>query len=895
MKLYKLPLNIALFLSVLIILAISTYSISALSKFYSYKKVVSQNMELTLDHFHFLLRDELKTEWLQLTAPEALSDRETPLRTFHITVKREDLDSLNENLPESGKDHYIDAYMSASDDNTTRKISLRYRGDNNCHWLYEQKSLRIKLNKNDIYNMEKVFNLINPPHWYSFRDVATYKLAKKFGLMTPEYFPVRVKLNGKYMGVYMYLSQVDESLLRKHKIMPGSIYSGDWAPPNKDGISDLWFNEKYWDKKASRNAEQKNNREDITLFIDAMSNYNEEDFLNFFNKMCDTKKFLTFIALDRVFGGNHHDYLHNIKIYFDPYKGKFEPIMWDPRNWSQSKTKDLSLNPLVLRIKKNAILDNKVDKIVYSIINNPDTIKSIENNYTSVIKEAWRDIESDIYRDSAEIYPELFRTFYSTTFNMNDFSQWQKGDIWVLTQRRKHLNQILESSSVQYATKGKTDNTIEIELYISGNTAVLADFSIIKADRITVDGGEVSDHFIFYPGRVILKNKQIENPIYQYGKDLVGSSVKKYFIQLDGCEKFDISDISFTNYITGKSMAIKESAHVNDPELDIAYFRKPVQPEHQTKILKGIIDVNESLVFDEYTTVKIEPDTTFIMDSNRSIYFYGKVIAIGTKEKPIRFIAKNSNQPWGLVAVQGKATTGSKFEYVKFENGSIDTRNLIHYTSPFNIHDMDWFEVRHCKIGRNFVGDDAMHIAYAKGIVDSCEFTDARSDGLDIDISDVNITNNIFYKSGNDGLDIMTTTMNASNNVFIDMGDKGISVGEWSEANITDSFFLRTVIGTEMKDKSKVKADNLIYVDTKEKAINLYNKNKRYDTGGFLEAGNIYLLGNTKVKTDKRSAQKIENRVENILPDLKQYGWYKNLQNTPYKKFVDEAEIKYAK
>ncbi len=413
--------------------------------------------------------------------------------------------------------------------------------------------------------------------------------------------------------------------------------------------------------------------------------------------------------------------------------------------------------------------------------------------------------------------------------------------------------------------------------------------------RLDTNDASAKNIETLYPGRKIAKGT-IENfTKLLSGNTHIAPSGEYYaFIVKTGDNNLSILDFIFTNKITSEAVdAIEANDIARNNNNDSIHPWKITQPKYQIKTLKGIIDVNKSFVFDEYTTVIIEPDTVFIIDSNRSIYFYGKVEAIGTKEKPIRFIAKDPKKPWGLIAVQGKAATGSKFEYVEFENGSIDTRNLIHYTSPFNIHDMDWFEVRHCKIGRNFVGDDAMHIAYAKGIVDSCEFTDARSDGLDIDISDVNITNNVFYNSGNDGLDIMTTIMNASNNIFIDMGDKGISVGEWSEANITDCIFTRANIGLEIKDKSKVIADNLIFIDSKDKAINLYNKNKRYDTGGFLKAGNIYLLGNTKVKTDKRSAQKIEKKVENILPDFNQYKWHKRIQNTPYKKLLEEVEAKY--
>ena len=290
----------------------------------------------------------------------------------------------------------------------------------------------------------------------------------------------------------------------------------------------------------------------------------------------------------------------------------------------------------------------------------------------------------------------------------------------------------------------------------------------------------------------------------------------------------------------------------------IALLVTTLNAQNRIEVLQDRVVVTRTLIFDEKTEVIIKPNTTFIMYPQTSIYFYGKVTAIGTKQQPIRFIAKDKTKPWGLVAVQGKSTTGSKFYYCHFENGSIDTRHLIHYTAPFNIHDMDYFEVKNCFIGKNFKGDDAMHIAYSKGIVDGCTFNGARSDALDIDISDVNITNNIFKNSGNDALDIMTTTINASNNSFIDTGDKGISVGEWSRATISNSTFIRTYIGLEIKDKSEVTAFNLKFIDAKKVAINLYNKNKRYDTGGFLKATGIEFIGNSKIKADKRSSYEIE-------------------------------------
>ncbi|NOR54969.1 MAG: hypothetical protein GQ531_02055 [Sulfurovum sp.] len=889
-------LNISMLIALLIILTMTFYSVLALNSFYTYKKIVNPTLELTLDRFHFFLKNELKKEYINITTPKALNDDESPLKTFRITVKQTDIDGLSEDLPISGKDHYVDAYMSASDKkDAIYKVKMRYRGDNTFHWMYAQKSLRLKLAKNDVYNMAKSFNLINPPMFLQIRDMISYQIASDLGLITPEYYPVRVFINGAYMGTYIYLSQVDESLLRKHKLMPGSIYYGEAAPINENGIFDLCFNEKYWQKKAARNAEQKENRDDIQYFIEATNDMNHMQFFDFVNTMINKEKYFSYIALDRFTGSPHHDFGHNLKLYFDPYKGKFEPIEWDIRFWTDSELKDESLYQFILKASENPIFDAEIDRILYKMLNEYP-ISLLEKKYSSILNKVEKDVKADMYKDTATWLPKLFSNppWYSLAFSFDDLTDQFHNDIKKIDKRLSNLHKIINNTKIKYYLE---KNHIYFE--VSGNSPIklifpreynLTVFKIFREEEYKVNNNE-----ILYPGKELIQNGQTKYPIAFHGRDKVGSANLVYEFVINKQELIDsfVTHIRYINDITGKNV-IPEKSNINFKQnhtiIHPWIFTKPAQ----NKIFEGPIHVNKTIVFNKNTTVIIKPNTTFIMDENTSIYFYGKVSAIGTKEKPIKFIAKDPNKPWGLVAVQGKAASGSKFEYCEFKNGSIDTRNLIHYTSPFNIHDVDWFEVRHCKIARNHVGDDAMHIAYAKGIVDSCEFTNARSDGLDIDISDVNITNNIFYKSGNDGLDIMTTTMNASNNVFIDMGDKGISVGEWSEANITDSFFLRTLIGTEIKDKSHVVANNLIYVDSKAKAINLYNKNKRYDTGGFLDAKTIYMLGNTKVKADKRSAQKIEHKIEDDLPSLKQFQWYDNIQQTPYKKYLDEVEVKYA-
>ena len=801
-----------------------------------------------------------------------ISDTESPLKTFRFSVDQKDINKLNANLPQSGKEDYIQAYLKISDEPTNiRKIKLRYRGDNNFHWLYPQKSLRIKLDKNDIYNMEKTFNLINPPYDYTFVDMINYQISSSLSLITPDFFPARVFINGKFMGVYMYLSQVDESLLRKHKIMPGSVYYGDNAPANKDGVSNLWFDSKNWEKKAARNAEQKYIREDIDYFINSISDLNQTKFYDFVNTMLDKKKYYNFFALDVIFGSEHHDYHHNHKLYFDPYKGKFEPIQWDLRFWHPYGAKDVSVYPLIEKISLNPILEHERDLVAYKLMNT-DFFKQ-ENMKKSLYKlkdMQILDLKADKLKDRALYDHKVLKGWFSEPYTMKDLNKTIRDKLWHYKIRQEKLKKIYQNAKIQHKlTKLKAD-TYSLELVSSGNSAV--DMKVkpnlnisIYADKNfnkKLDNDEIISKTpqTLYAGRKI-KDGTVEH----FGKFLSGNThivpsgeYYSFIIKTDKAD-LDISDFIFKNKITNQDIKSTQSkTTLTKSKNDSIHPWLLPQPKLKTKILQGTVKVDKTLVFDKYTQVIIKPNTTFIMDENTSIYFYAKVTALATKDKPIRFIAKDNKKPWGIVAVQGKAASGSKFEYVSFENGSVDIKNLIHYTAQFNIHDTDNFEVKNCFIGKNFKGDDAMHIAYASGIVDTCIFDGARSDALDIDISDVVVTNSTFKNSGNDGLDIMTTSMQASKNTFIDTGDKGISVGEWSDANITDSTFTKTFIGLEIKDKSKVIADNLLFIDSKDKAINLYNKNKRYDTGGYLKATNIKYIGNNKVTADAKSKVEID-------------------------------------
>ena len=841
---YSYSKSITLFTLLLMLLILLSFIFDAYKNYYNYKEMTYKNMPFSKDIFGYYIEQTLKSEYVKITAPEL--KKNDNIDSFHIMIDKKNLDILNADLPLSGMKNYVDADLKINENKTT-KVKVRYRGGSAWNWKYERKSLKIKFKKNKSYNMMRVMNFSKLYSLDMFIEPITQKVAASVGVLAPDVKTVKMFINGEYAGLYLYLEQIDESFLRKNKLMPGSIYSGDYSLKKEfssyigsDGIAKLWYDSNIWDKKASRNAQQKNNREDIELFIRAINKYNDIEFFDFANRYLG-KEYYTYLALDILWGTHHHDYFHNHKIYFDPYRGKYIPISWDVRFWKSNKNKDNSYYPLVERIALNPMLEFKRDQELYRLLK----IINMEYINTLMSKEKNKFMNSylaDSKRKKITLNQNLFP--WKETLSSPQLTVATQKDIESvfdtyshnLNLRLKYLTNMLEDVTVKYTIKKDIENT-NILFSVDGNSPLILNY----------------ENKILYPGRQIINKNALNLDIMKYGNKKIQNTPQFYSFNIK-TKNFN-KDLfkSGVNAITGKKVVFKEVKHIDINQTDSIHPDKLILPKHKTKVLQGTIKVTKTLVFDKYTDVTIKPNTTFLLDANKSIYFYGKVTAIGTKQKPIKFIALDAKKPWGLVAVQGMATEGSKFHYCEFENGSLDSRNLINYTAPFNIHDTKNFEVKNSKIGKNFIGDDAMHIAYATGIVDNCLFVDARADALDVDISQVSIINNIFKNSGNDALDIMTTTMNASNNSFINTGDKGISVGECSDANISDSTFKQTVIGLEVKDKSRVIANNLKFINIKDKAINLYNKNKRYDEGGFLEATNLSFIGNNKITKDKKS------------------------------------------
>jgi len=814
---------------ILIFFIIFFYFLEALSKLYTYKSRVDKSISFNYDSISFFFKDILKREYIKFKAPRVLEDNESRLKSFYITIKESNLAKLNSNLPESGRS-YVKGYLKIGGEEGFRKIKLRYRGDTNLHWNYTQKSLRIKLLGGETYKMNRVFNLINPPHDFSIIDCVAYDIAREIGLLSPMYEPVRVFINGKFMGVYMFLTQVEEGFLRANRRMPGSIYYGDLTI--KDMVSpdipaDLFFDSKLWIKKASRNREQKYNREDIEFFIKNIDTNSSEDFYNFAIRFLNLPKYYAFFALDTLFGAFHHDYAHNHKLYFDPYIGKFEPIEWDLRYWSAIPAKDLSLYPLFNRFKSNPLLEAQRDKFAFEILKRypaEEIVKRLEY-YKELILP---DLKRDIYKDTG-VREKFFPKGVAKSFTIDEFRDSIQRYENAIINREKFLKSLYNNTKLYYNYRKISEDEYNITLMVEGNSPILF------RDRL------------FFTRRKYIQGNPLNAPAFLYGKTQLVSTPTYFSIIL---KSPNLKKYKFINYVTNQRI---EPIYRADITPDRLFEPINLGKSREFVIFSGELNVTRDLILDSNTTAYIYPNTTFNISANVSIFFYGKVLALGTEKKPIIFKSAKPDRPFGAVVVQGEGANGSRFYNIRVSNGTKTIKNLIHYTAPFNIHNLKDFQIKESIFTKNSLGDDLVHIAYSKGEIENSTFQNGVSDCLDIDISDIKIYSSTFKNCGNDGLDLMTTELLGKNNLFLNTQDKGLSVGESSDVNLTNSIFKRNYIGVEVKDNSILYLIDSRIEQAKFRAINLYRKNRYYDRGGTIFIKNVKIIGNSEVVADKFS------------------------------------------
>lgn len=794
------------------------------------------------------------------------------LRTINLFIPESELAQLNSNLPHSGSEYVKGgAYYGGK----LHKVKLKYRGDTVYHWGYYKKSIRVKTKKSSLFEGMRAFNLVAPRSAEMINNHLTYILADKMGLIAPRSEVVNVNINGELSGIYILTEQLDESTLRRHNRMPGDLYSGDV------GRKDFWRGETcqifertvLWEKRAVNNHYPEDSSKPLEQLIKLLRLPQTEEVQVELTKLVDMEAFGKFNALEMLTTTVHIDSTHNWRLYYDPMRSKFVPVVWDfvgwhittrPKNGKKARLDVISSpfhlalykNGNFLRARQNALKEfyaNGTDRsflkevdVLYgslksAVKNDPNLAANVRALNSKEVILALDDLKSSI--------PRVFRDIYNGYFNSQSEVRYSSDGVnrvigleikgRAITNRLVFKFNNLLSSAVKCHLRYWVNGQVK-EVDVSENLALR---------------GSTLDLRVPFLSRYILQIESVQS--YKSFHNRVDIQPAYYELIFDSIPP----DIKLLEVLFGEGdgrrlVRASQVANLRPHSFDDMY--NIVQPHpskapmiwSQDVVLEGFRKIDEEVIILPGTTIRLEPSATVV--------FRNLLRAEGSADKPIRFVSPGDAQnPWGAVVLMGKGANGSRLRYVEFANGSGLKGDLFEYTAMFSVHDVKGVEIENCTFRDSKITDDMVHAVYSEVRFSDCRFERSLMDALDIDISDTVIERCHFIDSGNDSIDLMTSTAIVVDTLIENSGDKAASVGESSSLLAVNNVFRGNLIGVQAKDGSVASLYNLDLINNGH-ALDAYKKNWRYNDGGKVYLHKSRVVGNKKLITaDKKSAIRV--------------------------------------
>ncbi len=276
-------------------------------------------------------------------------------------------------------------------------------------------------------------------------------------------------------------------------------------------------------------------------------------------------------------------------------------------------------------------------------------------------------------------------------------------------------------------------------------------------------------------------------------------------------------------FVNGREQEILTGEYTrHDPTPNLAlsqYLRDAVKSAPETRTLgPGAVVISKTTILPIGTRLIIQPGATVLLGEQASLVVYGKIEAKGTASRPIA-IRGLTAKPWGSVLIIGNAKEEENiFDHVFMSGGSGFRQNGITATGMLAIHNASGIITN--SVFENTHDDDAINMKYGIASVMNNAFRNLFGDAIDLDsvVGEATITNNTFGKFGfiadkgngpnGDGIDISFTKARIEGNTVSHCGDKGISIGEDSNALISNNIIKNCAVGISVKDLSEANIEN---------------------------------------------------------------------------------------
>lgn len=767
-----------------------------------------------------------------------------PLRQFDLHVDGRVLDRLASALPASGREWEPGQLVEGQE---WVSVEVHYRGQQMSNYYWPRKAWKIKTARERLVDGYRVINL--SPAMNRMEAHLTFLIAEQAGLAAPRSRVVQLFLNLKDQGLYLQEEQIDESMIRRIGRMPGDIFYGELLFPGEPKMSsdDLFWNPYVWRKKGRNNNFSEEHRPHLTELLDHICSESPESFDALY-RLLDMEQFARYFAVVSFQGDLHVDDTHNHKLYFNPLSGRFEAILWNSRmGLADSEGVETMANRFYYKLTRDPRFLDRVQRILY------------EDLY---LAEATAAQLTELDRIEA--------TYTPFALDRGAFVRYLDSLRFKVEQRGRAVERFLQEGEVRFVQNPAGSGAL-LQIFARAASSLRLDHielegpatgvrlfedrdfdgSLSDGDRevrVRADGQRlviVEDGLLLHVGRDFRAPyaADVKADTFQASRDYTRLAfLESPFLLVSADEGGMPSVIGLAVERTVGDSVVKVSrarpeSHVATQTIHPWKFRAPPVPESYR--LSGTVEITEDLVVGERDSLRVDPGTKLLLGPGVSLIIESQVHLDG-----IQIDRLVPERPWGVLALQGAATSGSTIENCTISGGSEDTIRHIYYSGMLSVHHADHVTVRNCVVSDNVLGDDSVRFAAAKDLeISEVRVVGANGDAIDCDVSEGVISDTVILGPRNDGVDLMTSRVVLQRLEIRGAGDKGISFGERAESEGIDVSIQDSTTGIAIKDQS---TPNLADVTIENCVVGVdgFDKNWRYPGGGRGRLAGCRLTGN---------------------------------------------------
>jgi hypothetical protein len=728
---------------------------------------------------------------------------------------------------------------------------IRLKGDRPVHFNNKKKSsYKIKLKNNKTINFSNKFSLQKPIIRNYLHEWLFHKFLKTGGLVTIEYDFVDLYLNGDYQGFYAFEEGFGKILIEKNLRRNGPIFSLD---EEYDVDSDSKIKFEVYDKEFWNKGE---NIELLTIANSKLLMFRDGELD--LEDVFDLEKWAWFFAVVDIGYTYHGAASKSVKFYYNPTKGKFEPIGYDGHrlipNYNHKSTSnfypELDKTNFIYAIENKHIFPSTMQKSFFF-----KNINELNYNFYELYLNALKKITSknflnNFFKNNEKKINEITSGIYSDYYNSETSGQRESG------------------IGIYYFDKNEYFRRAEqIKDLFSTNISKI--FIIEKDNHYLIENNHFHNfnfsNISFFCGDKIFKfnNFNIKEKLL----------IKKEKLNNLSCEKAELTDKFLNkNYIKNINKSnYKKKFSILDKQkyLDYFYFDGT-----HLRLIQNETIINKDIAIPEKFTVKILEGQKIFLINNSFIISYSN-FEIGGANQKVLISGYENNYGGGLIVYGNKKKNIINNLTISNLNGGLNNSNhkdkIIYGSLNFINTNVDLNNLKFI----NIISEDALNIISSTFSIKNSNFTNIYFDGIDIDFGKGNIDNLYFQNIKNDGIDLSGSNVKIDQIIFDSVGDKAISVGEGSNVEISKINVNNSKISIASKDNSIVNAKNVQSNSVKYPFIS-YKKKNEYGGGKLIisefSSSNYF---NEFVKDE-----------ESIIIDLDSRS---NVQyNKKYKKIINE-------